>query len=40
MNAGGWWFARERLDHPGRMLARNGLLVVAIWTAAAGGRRR
>jgi DoxX-like family len=40
MNAGGWWFARDRLDHPRRLWLRNALLVAAIWTAASGGRGR
>jgi uncharacterized membrane protein YphA (DoxX/SURF4 family) len=40
MNASGWWFARNRLAHPRRMLARNALILTLIWVAATGGDAR
>lgn len=34
MNAGGWCFARTRLEHPRRLLVRNAALIAVIWAAA------
>jgi uncharacterized membrane protein YphA (DoxX/SURF4 family) len=40
MNAGGWWFARTRLDDPRLLLLRNAALIALIWTAATAGADR
>jgi DoxX-like family len=34
MNAGGWWFARNHLRDPRRLVLRNAALIALIWAAA------